>query len=108
MAWNYPKSAPNIPGETADSANPRLAPRARISNAWLDSSMLRDTSLRMPQENVEVVIKQFEDTNARDFVAVMDAYADDVTLIPHGDLGPAEHPVTGKAAVGEWFGDWFR
>ena len=33
----------------------------------------------MTQQNVEVVVKQFEDTNARDFTAVMDAYAEDVS-----------------------------
>jgi ketosteroid isomerase-like protein len=62
----------------------------------------------MSKENIEIVIKTFEDTNARDFVAVMNAYADDVTLILHEDLGPPSNTATGKAAVGEWFGDWFR
>ncbi len=62
----------------------------------------------MTQQNVEVVVKQFEDTNARDFTAVMDAYAEDVTLALHGDVGPLSNTATGKAAVGEWFGDWFR
>ena len=58
---------------------------------------------------VDVVLKQFGDTNARDFAAVMEAYAEDVMLVMHGEkvgmLGPT---ATGKAAVGEWFGDWFR
>ena len=61
----------------------------------------------MSQENVDVVVKQFEDTNARDFLAAMSAYSDDVTLIPHGKLAALER-VMGKAAVGEWLGDWFR
>jgi hypothetical protein len=41
----------------------------------------------MSQGNVEVVLKQFEDTNARDFAAAMDAYADDVRLVAHWGLG---------------------
>jgi ketosteroid isomerase-like protein len=63
----------------------------------------------MSQENLAVVVKQFRDTNARDFAAVMEAYAEDVMLVLHGEkagmLGPT---ATGKAEVGEWFGDWFR
>ncbi len=63
----------------------------------------------MTQDAVEVVLKQFADTNARDFGAVMEAYADDVTLEMHGaGVGMLGRVATGKAAVGEWFGDWFR
>ena len=64
----------------------------------------------MSQENVEVVIGQFEGVNARAFAAVMDAYAEDVILIPHGRWGAlgSNQVVAGKDAVGEWFGDWFR
>jgi hypothetical protein len=40
----------------------------------------------MSQENVEIVVGQFEAVNARDFKAMMDAYADDVTLVLHADL----------------------
>jgi ketosteroid isomerase-like protein len=40
----------------------------------------------MSQENVEVVVRQFESVNARDFAAVMDAYTEDVTVVPHGDF----------------------
>jgi ketosteroid isomerase-like protein len=62
----------------------------------------------MSQENVEIVVGQFEAVNARDFPAVMDAYADDVTLVLHADLrGGGGTGATGKHAVGEWFGDWF-
>src|SRR5262245_44451781 len=63
----------------------------------------------MSQENVEIVVGQLENTNVRDFKAVMDAYADDVILRLHGwlrSIGPLG--VVGKEAVGEWFGDWFR
>ena len=59
-------------------------------------------------ENVQVALKQFEDTNARDFAGVMDAWAEDVTLILHGEIALTGSTATGKAAVGEWFGDWFR
>ena len=57
--------------------------------------------------NVEVVLRQYADTNARDFAAAMDAYAEDVTLISHWGAGLLSPTATGKAAVGEWFGDWF-
>jgi ketosteroid isomerase-like protein len=56
---------------------------------------------------IEIVVKQFEATNARNFAAAMDAYAEDVTLVVHGWLS-GDETATGKAAVGEWFGDWFR
>jgi ketosteroid isomerase-like protein len=63
----------------------------------------------MSQENVEVVIGQFEGVNRRDFETVMDAYADDVVLRSHGWLrNIGAIAVVGKKAVGEWFGDWFR
>jgi ketosteroid isomerase-like protein len=63
----------------------------------------------MSQENVEIVVRQFECVNVRDFAGVMDAWAEDVTLIVRGELGPfAGDTATGKAAVGEWFADWFR
>ena len=56
------------------------------------------------------MVGQFEGVNARDFAAVMDAYADDVTLVLHGVwVGQAVEgdTVVGKTAVGDWFGDWF-
>ena len=64
----------------------------------------------MSQENVEVVVGQFEGVNARAFANVMDAYAEDVILIPHGRWGVlgSHQVVAGKDAVGEWFGDFFR
>jgi ketosteroid isomerase-like protein len=62
----------------------------------------------MSQENMEIVIGQFENVNARDFAAVMDTWAEDVSLVIHADLGPMETTAIGKEAVGEWFGDWFR
>ena len=62
----------------------------------------------MSQETLELAVMQFENTNARDFAAVMDSWAEDVTLILHGDLAQLGNGASGKAAVGEWFGDWFR
>jgi ketosteroid isomerase-like protein len=63
----------------------------------------------MSQENVGVVVKQFERTNARDFAGVMETWAADVTLILHGEVSAfSSDTTTRKAAVGEWFGDWFR
>jgi ketosteroid isomerase-like protein len=60
-------------------------------------------------QNVEIVVGQFEAVNARDFAAAMDAYAEDVALVAHGSLGEmVGRAATGKRAVGEWFGDWFR
>jgi ketosteroid isomerase-like protein len=59
--------------------------------------------------NIEIVLGQFEAVNARDFAAAMDAYAEDVALTVHGPLGEmVGQAATGKEAVGEWFGDWFR
>ena len=63
----------------------------------------------MSRENVEIVVGVFESTNARNFQAVMDAYADEIVLELHDDLAiDAGGPVVGKGAVGNWFGDWFR
>ena len=62
----------------------------------------------MSLENVQLVLQQFERTNARDFAGVMDTWAEDVTLDLHGDFAPSANETSGKAAVGEWFGDWFR
>ena len=38
----------------------------------------------------------------------MDAYAEDVTLALPARWVQLSNAATGKAAVGEWFGDWFR
>ena len=62
----------------------------------------------MSQENMDIVVEQFERTNARDFAGVMGTWAEDVTLVLHGDFVPFDRTAIGKAAVGEWFRDWFR
>jgi ketosteroid isomerase-like protein len=68
----------------------------------------RDTADWVSQ-NVEIVLGQFEAVNARDFAAAMDAYAEDVALVVHGSLGEmVGRAATGKRAVGDWFGEWFR
>ena len=59
-------------------------------------------------DDVDVVLEQFAATNARDFERAMGLYADDVRLIVSPESGPNPGIYEGKAAVGEWFGDWFR
>jgi ketosteroid isomerase-like protein len=60
----------------------------------------------MSQENVEIVRGQFEATNRRDFARPMEDWADDIEVEPGpGSLIPA---ASGREAVGEFFGDWFR
>jgi ketosteroid isomerase-like protein len=60
------------------------------------------------QADVDVVLEQFGLTNAREFARAMDLYADDVVLVVDSDWSIASGTYEGKAAVGEWFGDWFR
>ena len=62
----------------------------------------------MSQENLEIVTGIFEATNARDFGMVLDAYTEDITLIVHPEFAAIPTEVSGKQAVAEWFGDWFR
>jgi ketosteroid isomerase-like protein len=57
------------------------------------------------EENVKIAVATFEAVNARDFAAVVDAYADHITLVVHHrDLGVE---AVGKPAVVDWFSDWF-
>jgi ketosteroid isomerase-like protein len=59
------------------------------------------------QAEIGVVLDQFTAVNERDFQRAMDHYADDVVLVvPYADVKGGTFE--GKAAVGEWFGDWFR
>ena len=62
----------------------------------------------MSQEDVDIVVAQFQAVNERDFARAMDAYADDVVLVVSEAWGITAGTYEGKAAVGEWFGDWFR
>jgi ketosteroid isomerase-like protein len=59
------------------------------------------------QADVDVVLDQFAAVNERDFARAMDHYADDVVLVVPA-AGVKGGRFEGKAAVGEWFGDWFR
>jgi ketosteroid isomerase-like protein len=61
----------------------------------------------MSQENVEIVRKQFEATNRREFARPTADWADDIELAVPGD-GPNAGTYSGKDVVGSWFGDWFR
>jgi ketosteroid isomerase-like protein len=61
----------------------------------------------MPAD-ADVVRAQFEATNERDFERAMEMYADGVVLVVSEGWGIASGTYEGKAAVGEWFGDWFR
>jgi ketosteroid isomerase-like protein len=59
------------------------------------------------QADLDVVLDQFAAADERDFARAMDHYADDVVLlVQEGFLNAGRFD--GKAAVGEWFGDWFR
>jgi ketosteroid isomerase-like protein len=61
------------------------------------------------EEDIAVVLEQFEATNRQDFSRAMDLYDEDVVLVVP-DLEGQWNPGTfeGKPAVGEWFGDWFQ
>jgi ketosteroid isomerase-like protein len=60
----------------------------------------------MSRENVEVVREQFEATNRRDFARPMASWADDIELV--AIAGTLAGTYSGREAVGEFFGDWFR
>jgi ketosteroid isomerase-like protein len=53
----------------------------------------------------EIVRAQFDAVNRGDFAAAMDLYGEDVELRGGGYVYGDQ---IGRAAVGEWFGDWFR
>jgi ketosteroid isomerase-like protein len=59
-------------------------------------------------DDVTVVREQFAATNERDFARAMTYYADDVELVVHPGAFLNEGTFSGREAVGEWFGDWFR
>jgi ketosteroid isomerase-like protein len=61
------------------------------------------------QENLAVVERYFEAVNRGDFAEAMAAYTDDVVLVVDERIVPTNAGVfSGRDAVGEWFGDWFR
>jgi ketosteroid isomerase-like protein len=64
----------------------------------------------MSREDVEIVVRQFDCFNARDFDAVVAAWAEDVTLLAHGSwefVVPGGPELTGKEAVAKGFADYF-
>jgi ketosteroid isomerase-like protein len=60
------------------------------------------------QEDVQVVLDQFAAVNERDFGHAMTLYAEDVELVVDSKTFLQDGTFTGREAVGEWFGDWFR
>jgi ketosteroid isomerase-like protein len=62
----------------------------------------------MSRENVEIVRKHFEDTNARRFDLAMQAYDPAVELVVSDEVAAEPGIYHGSHAVGEWFGSWFR
>jgi ketosteroid isomerase-like protein len=60
------------------------------------------------QEDVQVVLDQFAAVNERDFERAMTLYAEHVELVVDSKAFLQGGTFTGREAVGEWFGDWFR
>jgi len=62
----------------------------------------------MSQANVEVIRDQFEAVNERDWERAMGHYAEDVELVVSREALMDGGTFSGREAVGEWFGNWFR
>lgn len=62
----------------------------------------------MSQENLELVREHLENTNSRNFEAVMESYDPNVELVVSEDVAVDPGVYRGADAVGEWFGGWFR
>lgn len=62
----------------------------------------------MAREDVEVVLDQFAAVNARDFERAMTYYAEDVEMFVDPRAFVEGGTFSGREAVGEWFGNWFR
>jgi ketosteroid isomerase-like protein len=61
----------------------------------------------MSQENVELVLEQFEATNRREFDVPVASWAEDIELITReGDINSGTY--LGREVVAEFFGGWFR
>ena len=58
-----------------------------------------------PKQNVEIIRDHYAATNERNFPRAMSHYAEDVVLVIPGWIHGGTFE--GRAAVGEWFGDWF-
>lgn len=62
----------------------------------------------MAQDDVQFVLEQFAAVNERDFARAMGMYAEDVELFVDPGAFLEGGTFTGREAVGEWFGNWFR
>src|SRR5215207_532955 len=63
----------------------------------------------MSQENVGIVREQFEATNRRDFATPMAQWAEDIQVVYRTREGHIRSGTySGREAVGEFFGSWFR
>jgi ketosteroid isomerase-like protein len=62
----------------------------------------------MSERNVEIVERQFEALNRRDWGAVMAPYDEHVVLVVGAGVAPEVGIFRGRETVGRWFGDWFR
>jgi ketosteroid isomerase-like protein len=60
------------------------------------------------EADVEVVLEQFAAVNEPDFERAMSMYAEDVELVVDQRAFLESGTFTGREAVGEWFGNWFR
>ena len=54
------------------------------------------------------MLDQFGAVNERDFARAMSHYADEVELVVDDEAFLDSGTFSGKEAVGEWFGNWFR
>jgi ketosteroid isomerase-like protein len=61
----------------------------------------------MSQDNVDVIVDQFEATNAGDFDRAMSHYAEDVELFVSPGAFLETGTFSGREAVGRWFANWF-
>jgi ketosteroid isomerase-like protein len=57
------------------------------------------------EAEMDVIRDQYAAVNERDWERAMSHYAEDVELVVPGS-GLQSGTVTGKRAVGDWFGDW--
>jgi ketosteroid isomerase-like protein len=60
----------------------------------------------MSQKSVDIVLAQYEATNARDFSRAMSYYAEDVELVVDPEASLERGTFRGREAVGRWFGNW--
>jgi ketosteroid isomerase-like protein len=59
------------------------------------------------QQNLEIVRDHYAATNERDFARAMSCYAEDVEMVVPSGVYIDAGTISGREAVGEWFGEWF-